>query len=130
MEKIATFYAIRDHKGLWYRTYTNGHSAGWVKLMADGRIYSKLSAARSKVTALANESPRSPVPELVEFSVSKVTVIDQTERVAATRVKKAEEEARQDAARAHDEMVKAEAEFEKAKVRLMRLKSCATGVDK
>jgi hypothetical protein len=86
---IATFYAIRNDKGEYYRTYAQGgQRSGWVKNLTEGRVWTTVGPARGKITALSNESPKNQVPELIEFVVREVNVVDQKMRVAESRVKK------------------------------------------
>lgn len=83
------FYAVRNRDGTFYKTYSkSGTGRGWVKDLATSRVYAKASMARATITRLANEFPKLPIPELVEFHVTEIRVIPQEDRVAESRQKK------------------------------------------
>jgi hypothetical protein len=92
---LAVFWAIRNDKGEYFKTSTSTSGPRWVKDLGTARIYSKLSHAKAKVTTYANESWNAgkPIPDIVEFIVNDVRVIDQRDRVAEVRAKKARESA-------------------------------------
>lgn len=119
---LATFYAVRNQKGQFYRTYDKNRSSGWKDKLEDARLWTTLSPARSKVTALANEYPNLPVPELVEFIVREVNVVDQRERVAKTRQKKQEEKARNEEYWKKAAVVEAQKELEAVQAKLKKLR--------
>lgn len=79
-------YAIKNEKGEWYKTYSTTRNRGWKKKLTEAKIWSRAGQARAKLTALANEYPALPPPLLVEFVVTQVRVVDQTERVAQSRL--------------------------------------------
>lgn len=109
------FYVVRNHQGFFYKTYSNSStSSGWKKDLAVAKIYSKLSMARATVTRLANRFPKQPVPELVEFHVSEVRVVPQEERVAESRLKKQEEDARRNTLYAERRLKEAESAMQRA----------------
>jgi hypothetical protein len=104
---LATFWAIMRGEGpfteqsQYFKASTSSRGPSWVKDLGTARIYSKLSHAKAKVTALANApwNAGKPIPVIVEFVVNDVRVIDQKERVAEVQAKKARE------ASAHDRWV-------------------------
>lgn len=79
-------YAIKNEKGEWYKTYSTTRSRGWKKTLKEAKIWSRGGQARAKLTALANEHPSLPAPLLIEFVVTQVRVVDQTERIAQSRL--------------------------------------------
>jgi hypothetical protein len=88
---LATFYAVRHPDGKrFYRTYSKTHSAGWVATLEDGRLWTKLGTARSNITALSRANF---VPDLVEFVIREVNIVDQKERVAKAKAEKDRKEA-------------------------------------
>lgn len=120
---IATFYAVRNNKGEYYRTYAQGgRRSGWVKELTDARLWTTIGPAKGKITALSNEHPKDPVPELIEFVVREVNVVDQKARVAQAKVKKAREDAERVERQRLYELQYAQSEFDKAKSRLDKLK--------
>lgn len=123
---LATFYMVRNEKGEYYRTYAQSRCSGWVKDLKDGRLWTSLGPAKGKITNLANSYPKLPVPELVEFVVTEVRVVDQTERVAQAKVKKAEEEAKRNAWIKQERLKDAQAEFDRAQAKLNKLKGTPT----
>lgn len=115
------FYAIRNKMGLWYRTYAKNRSAGWVKDLGDARIYTKVTPARSKITALANEARGLTPPVLIEIVVGKMIVIDQMERIEDARKRKLQEQARKHAWTKEAQLMRAQKEFNEAQARLAKL---------
>ena len=120
---LATFYMVRNDKGEYYRTYAQGgRRSGWVKELSDGRLWTTKGPAQGKITALANERPKEPVPQLVEFVVHEVKVVDQQDRVAKARLKKQEEKLRNEAYWKKVAVVEAEKELAEAQRRLEKLR--------
>ncbi len=117
------FYAIRNREGKFFKTYKNSSPAGWVDELAKARIYAKESMARGKVTAYSNTHPREPVPDIVEFHVTEIRVIDQKSRVAEAKNKKLEEEIQKKKMIAQRQLEEAEKAFNDAKKKLLKLKS-------
>lgn len=120
---LAIFYAVRNDKGEYYRTYAQGgRRSGWVKELTDARLWTTIGPAKGKITALSNERPKEPVPELVEFIVREVNIVDQTQRIADAKVKKARDEAEAAARCKQAELQFAQAEYDRARARLEKLK--------
>lgn len=118
---LATFYAVRDpSSGKFYRTYSTHHSSGWIDKLEDARLWTRAGQAKSKITALSNEGKFTP--ELVEFIVTEVKVVDQKERVAQAKVEKARKEAERLAWIKNERLRQAQSEYDKAKDRLEKLK--------
>ncbi len=118
---LATFYAVRHPTtGKYYRTYGQRRSSGWVDKLEDARLWVKLSGARSKITALANGS--NCTPELVEFHVTQVLVVNQEERVAKARADRERKEAERQAFFKAERVKQAEAELAAAQKRLEKLR--------
>lgn len=122
-EPLAVFYAMQNEYGEYYRTNKSGSGgARWVKDLKAARLWTTAGQARSKITTYSNENPKAVVPELVEFIVTEVRVVDQKARVAASREKKAIEQA---AARARIEqwhLARAEEAYQRAKRELEKIK--------
>jgi hypothetical protein len=120
---LATFYMVRNDKGEYYRTYAQGgRRSGWVKELADGRLWTTKGPAQGKITALSNERPNAPVPELIEFVVHEVKVVDQKERVAKARLKRQEEKLKNEAYWKKVAVVEAEKELAEAQRKLEKLR--------
>jgi len=122
-EPLATFYAVRNDKGEYYKTYSTNSRRKWVKDLKDAKLWTREGQAKGKITAFTNEFPKAPVPELVEFIVREVNIVDQKERVAQTRQKKATKDAEREAS--HKQWLVKEAEYELkiAKANLEKLKT-------
>jgi len=119
-DKTYTFYAVADRddvtKAKWYRTYSANGSSGWVNNVDDAKIWVKRSSAKSKCTNLG------PSARLVEFTVTKVNVVDNSDSVKkAAEAKRAADERRQKR-EAEAALVRAQADFDRAQKRLDALK--------
>lgn len=122
-------YAIRNQQGQWFKPYTKGSSASWQDDLGFAKIYANESTAAGNITRLVNEAERNrrgggpiPAPELVEFIVTETRVIDQKERLAKAKKKKLEDDARQEAYLKEVELMNAQEEFDKAQVKLFKLR--------
>jgi hypothetical protein len=119
---VATFYAVRNEKGQFYRTYDKNRSSGWKDELEDAKLWTRIGPAKSKITALSNENPKLPVPELVEFVVREVKVVDQRARVAVAKEKREREEAERARAHKQQQFVDAQYELARAQARVEKLK--------
>ena len=116
---VLKVYAIRSHTGEWYQTYAQRGRAGWVKDLADARLFTQIGPAHAKVTTLAFPGA---TPELVEFMLTPIQVIDQTERIEKVNRKKAlamQTKRQKDAA---ERLLRAEGELQAAQEKLNKLK--------
>jgi hypothetical protein len=115
-EPTYTFYAVADRpdltKAKWYRTYSANGSSGWVNDLDDAKVWVKRSSAKSKCTNLG------PSAKLVEFTVTKVTVVDNTDNVKKAAEKRRLEEERRQKREAEAALERAQADFDRAKKRL------------
>lgn len=119
-EQTYTFYAVasRDDltKAQWYRTYSANGSSGWVKDLADAKVWVKRSSAKSKCTNLG------PSARLVEFTVTKVNVVDNSDSFKKAAEKRRLEEERRQKREAEAALERAQADFDRAQKRLDALK--------
>ena len=116
-------YAIRNSTGEFFRAKgRSGYGKSWVPDLIDAKFYAKVSTARSRVTYFANNNPKKlPVPELIEFKVTEVRVIDETDRVKDAKRKRDIEEARRQKAVQEQLIEHAKYEIEQAQARLRKL---------
>lgn len=114
LPEIQTFYAIRNSSGQFYKTYSNSSGRGWVNELKRAKIWSNKSQAHSILTRLANERPKESIPDLVEFSVSRINIVPQQERVAKAREKKVLEDAARREREASYRLARAEADAKRA----------------
>ncbi len=118
-----TFYAVRNNRGEYYRTYTSsGRRAGWVKDLKSAKVWTKRGMAHARITAIANENPRLPIPELVEFIAGQPNIIKQDERVAKMKLRKQREVAARDLRHREYNRLAAEREVARAQERLDRFR--------
>lgn len=116
---LYTFYAIADRPELatakWYRTYLPTRRRGFVDQLAKAKVWSNGRQAKAKCTQLG------PSAQLVEFTVSKVTVIDNAKRAREAAEKRAlyEEGRRQSVKKMLIDVAKLE--VERAQERLRQL---------
>jgi|SRR5581483_2689548 len=117
---LATFYAIRHPvSNKYYKTYSKNVRAGWEEKLEDARLWIKLGSAKSRITALSTPGM---VPELIEFHVTEVHVVDQRARVAEAKATKERKEAERQAALKADRVKQAEADLAAAQRRLEKLR--------
>jgi hypothetical protein len=121
VQALHLFYAVCNDKGQFYRTRANNRAAGWEDNLENAKPWVRRAIAHSKVTALANQHPSQPAPELLEFVVTAVNIIDQTERVFAARQKKRAEDASRDDAITRFDIEETQREIIAAQARLARL---------
>ena len=118
---LATFYAVRHPDGKqYYRTRLHNQAAGWKPNLEDARLWTKLGTARSNITALSRPGF---VPDLVEFVVTEVRVVDQKERVAKAKAERDRKEAERVAAEKKWRLEQAERELAAAQRRVEKLRS-------
>ena len=119
---LATFYAVRNAKGEFYRTYAQGgRGSGWVKELTDARLWTTIGPAKSKITTLSNQNPKDVVPELIEFIVREIKVVNQNARVAEAKVKKQIEIENRKKAHAERELQQAQKALVEAQAKINRL---------
>lgn len=121
-----TFYAVRCD-GKYYHTYTRATDSGWRDKLEDSKVWTRKGPAQAMVTRLSDQvvhkgSGPAPKVELVEFVVAEVRVIDQTTRVAASKMKKEREEAERLARCKRQELERAEADLARAEARVKKLR--------
>jgi len=110
---LATFYAVRCN-GKYYHTYSRAGSTGWRDKVEDGKVWTRKGPAQAMVTKLSSvpvgprlNAPQQPsVPELIEFMVTEVRVVDQAARVAEAKAKKEREDAARKATYREHEIVR------------------------
>ena len=69
---LAKFYAVRNDKGQYYRTYSRRSSpAGWEDKLEDASVYSRVGPARGLATRLCKRK----TIVVVELVVTQVNVI-------------------------------------------------------
>jgi len=73
-------YAVRNSEGKW-KGY-GGYGETWTDRFSAARIYNKIEHARAQVTYFAKNYPQYGIPELVELTITRIEVLDETERVA------------------------------------------------
>jgi hypothetical protein len=87
--KSIKFYAVRNKEGKWFRAKGyGGYGETWVEELNRARIYNKPSSARSQVTYFATNYATYGVPDLVEFSIGEIHILDESQRVADSKRKK------------------------------------------
>jgi hypothetical protein len=87
------FYLIRNSDGKYFRRKGyRGYGDSWETNLGKVRIYTKLSSARSVVTFFANNYKDFLAPVIVEIAPGEITEIDESERLAQVRDKKAKRE--------------------------------------
>jgi len=76
-------YAVRNAEGQWFRSKGyGGYGKTWVDEFRKARVYNAIGPARQQVTFFAKNYPEFGVPDLVELTVTSVTALDESDRVA------------------------------------------------
>ena len=82
-------YAVQSKDGKWLRAKGySGSGNSWVENIEDAKIYPKLGNARRQVTWWSNHFSDFGIPHVIEFSITKGLIIDETERVKKSMEKK------------------------------------------
>ena len=74
MEEIK-LYALRTKDG----KFRDKHS--WTTDISKTKLYRRIGGARGQITYWANNYPEYGIPDLVEFVITKINIIDDSERV-------------------------------------------------
>lgn len=123
MGKEITLYAVRNSDKQWLRKIGYGGSGkSWTDEFNQARIYTKIGAARSMVSWWANNYPQYPTPELVQFQVSGVKVLDETARVEKQKLNKQKAEQRRELRDKQWKLEMAQRDLEDAQKRLSQYK--------
>jgi hypothetical protein len=114
LEKIE-LYAVRNSQGQWFRAKGyGGYGESWTDTFARARVYSKIGPARATISFFAN-SNKYPSPDLVRLCVTKVEVIDESERVEKVKLAKRKREALQKKWDSEQQLKRAQQALDKAK---------------
>lgn len=118
--KSFKFYAVRNKFGKWFRG-CGGYGETWVDELNQARIYNKLRSARIQISYFANNYTKYGLPDLVEFSIGEIKVIDETQRVADVKKKKEIAAEKKRLWHHQSEVEDAKKKFEEAKKKLKEL---------
>ncbi|MFW6122533.1 MAG: hypothetical protein ACOC80_16760 [Petrotogales bacterium] len=115
-------YAVRNKEGNWFRAKGyGGYGKTWTCDIKRARLYAKIAPARSQVTFFANKWPEYGIPDIVEFSIGEVKILDETERVKKKQKEKIEYEKKQKILRQEWQTKRAKEKLLKAQEELDRL---------
>ena len=74
-------YAVVNRDGQYFRRKGyGGYGVTWVESLENATLYSNISTARSRVGYFTRNWPEFGVPQIVEYALSEVRRIDETER--------------------------------------------------
>ncbi len=116
-------YAVRNSKGQYFRA--KGYSstgATWVDDINKGKIYGGTGPARATITWFANNFKDYPTPDLIKLTVTGIEVIDEGDRVAKAKQKKAEALVKREKYLAQQRLQRAQRDLDDAQARLNNLK--------
>ncbi len=119
-----TLYAVRNSDGKWFRARGyGGYGDSWVDdfTSIQVRLYPKVGTARAQVSFFAKNYPQFPVPEIVEFTLTGLKVLNEEKRVSKVAQQREVREASAEKKRRERELQNAEAEFNRARVKLEQL---------
>lgn len=129
MTDALTVYAIRNEAGEWMRSVGyGGGSRHWVAEVCNAKLYTKLGQARGRVTFWANHAPGKKPPVIVAFSMAltDARVIEETDRVAAAKMRKATAQAESAKRKAKRQLHAAEETIKRAEAEIQKIR----GVEK
>lgn len=122
MSEDIEFYAVQNAAGQYYRAKGLGGTGDrWVSELKRARIYSRIGPARSQVTHFSRD-PKYPPPKLIRLIVSKLEVVDETERIKKSKATRERRTAKWEADRMEWELANAVRKYEDAKATLEHLK--------
>lgn len=94
-EPLLKLYVIKSKDGKYFRAKGyGGYGDSWVDNIKKARVYQKPNGARGVVTWFANNWPAYGIPDLIELHVTKEVLLDETDRVLKSKIKKARDKAR------------------------------------
>ncbi len=116
-------YVVRNKEGKFFRRKGYGGSGNsWVDDVALARFYVKIGGARAIVGFYASNYPAFGVPDIVKLTASESEVLDETERVKKSLAKKQKAKEEADLRNKKYALDRAQADFEKAKKDLDKLR--------
>lgn len=117
------FYLVRNKEGKWFRAKGYGGSGdSWVAEIKRARVYGRIGPARTQVNFWATNYPTYGVPEIVKLTVSGFTVIDETDRIKKSIIKKKEAKRKADVLEKKRRLEDAKKELEAAERRYNSVK--------
>lgn len=123
MNELLSVYAIRNYDGKWFRANgQSGYGDTWVDDLVKAKLYPRISQARSRVTYFANANRELPVPQLVEFVVTEMRVMDEAARVDNARKQKDLREVQRQRADARWALENAQRDLARAQEKIDRLR--------
>lgn len=114
-------YTVQNSEGHWFRRY-GGYGKTWVEDFSKARIYNRIGPARGIISFFANHYKDFPTPKLVELTIGKITVIDETERVVIQKQKKEIARERRSINAREQQLLRVQEDLYAAQERLKKLK--------
>jgi len=93
-----TIYVIRNREGRFFHAKGyGGHGSSWVEAFESARLYTKLGAAKSRVTFFRRKWPEYGTPEILAFELdlARAQVLDMTDSTAKSIAAKQKRELKQ-----------------------------------
>lgn len=119
MEELK-FYAIQKKNGEWYRNRGSGYRPMWIKELKKAKIYANVGQARARITMFMNEED--VIHDLVEFTLTGVRVLDETERLEKAKLEKQRELDAREVRRVENELRYAQDAMKRAQEKIASLK--------
>lgn len=133
MSDSLTVYAVRNEAGEWMRSVGyGGGSRHWVADIADAKLYTKLGQARGRVTFWANHADGRSPPVIVAFTMllTDARVLEEVDRVAAAKLRKATEKAESEKREAKRRLVEAHATIKRAEAEILAISAQHKSVER
>lgn len=122
MNKEITLFAVRNEKGEWYRRKGyGGYGKCWVEKFSQARVYNRIGPARALISWWSNNYKDYPTPQLVQFQVSSIKVLDETARVEKQKLNKQKAEQRKEIRDKQYRLERAQIDLENAQKTLKEL---------
>jgi hypothetical protein len=123
-ENKLVMYAVRNEKGQYFKAKGyQGYGDTWIDDINKARIYGKTGGARGVITWFANHYPQFPTPSLIKLTVTEIEVIDESERIEKSKIRKATALAKRNELMAKRVLQHAERKLAAAQAEINRLKS-------
>jgi hypothetical protein len=114
-------YAVRGSGGMWFRSKGySGSGNSWTSEFSKARIYARLGPARAIVSFFATNHPSFGQPEIVSLLIDRMEVVDEGDRIAKLKIRKAKAELKREEQRHKNMLDHAKREYDRCAANLKK----------